>query len=173
MNAKHTDLGSSGDGAVSVRPMRLPWPEVSTKRYQYSRAGRNPPTRTRVVQSASARGLKRRVAITRVNFSSSATSRLSGGALFSPPLGGRLVHRITLSPVGSPEATPSGKSERFSIQRRVEAVAEDSAKAQAAPSASAVVKSSRRVVVPAIAFPLESGRLMDLDRNMGKHPEPA
>ena len=52
--AKRTGRASSSDGAVSVRPMRLPFPCSSMKRYQYSRAGLRPAARKRHVQSVSA-----------------------------------------------------------------------------------------------------------------------
>jgi hypothetical protein len=47
-------LGSFGSGAVIVRPIRLPVPSLSVNRYQYTRAGFRPPSRTRHVQSAAA-----------------------------------------------------------------------------------------------------------------------
>jgi len=43
--------GSLGNGAVVVRPTRLPFPSRSVNRYQYVRAGSSPPSRTRAVQS--------------------------------------------------------------------------------------------------------------------------
>src|SRR4029077_11546620 len=93
--AKRDDRRSSELGAVSVRPIRLPLPLSSTKRYQYSLAGGRWPTSTRQVQSDAADTCAVVLAITRVNSESSATST-SNLALLRPSVYGRRVHSSTL-----------------------------------------------------------------------------
>jgi hypothetical protein len=53
-NVKRTGRESFPCGAVNVRPMRLPLPSSSVKRYQYSVAGLSPAAMKRQVQSVSA-----------------------------------------------------------------------------------------------------------------------
>src|SRR6478736_2384622 len=113
--AKREGLESSGLGAVSVRPIRLPLPLSSTKRYQYSPAGGRWPTSTRQVQSDSADTRAVVVAITRVKAESSATST-SSLALLRPSAYGRRVQSSTLLSSGSPDATPCGYNSRRSRQ---------------------------------------------------------
>jgi hypothetical protein len=108
-----TVRASPGEGAVTVRPTRLPSPLASAKRYQYSVAGVNPPTSTRQVQSESADILVLARAIRRLKFLSSATSSVTSG-MARTEVGGQRVHKITLSACGSPEATPCGNRSRFS-----------------------------------------------------------
>ena len=53
-NVKRTLRSSVSAGAVNVRPMRLPCPSSSVKRYQYSVAGSSLTTRKRAVKSVAA-----------------------------------------------------------------------------------------------------------------------
>src|ERR1700685_3743784 len=105
--AKRTGRGSLAAGAVTVRPTRLPWPPASVNRYQYSRAGRRPPTTTRQVQSAADVAVAVATATTSWNCGSAAISTVRRSRL-APPVAGQRVHNTTLSLVGSPDATPSG-----------------------------------------------------------------
>src|SRR5712675_417515 len=106
-NANRLLLVSPTSGAVIVRPTRLPAPASSTKRYQYMWLGFSPPTKTRVVQSATSDTPVWEVATTCLNAASSETST-HNVALCRPSSYGRRVQRITLVESGSPDATPSG-----------------------------------------------------------------
>src|SRR5512135_2087579 len=150
-NVKRTGRPSSGAGAVRVRPTRLPFPSASENRYQYSRDGRSPPTRTRQVWSASRSARARASATTRVNAGSSATSTVRATAGRAPPFDTR-VQRITLSCAGSPDATPSAKRSRRSTQRARERAGFAPAQAAVAPIAVAPARNARRVMRPATAF---------------------
>src|SRR4030095_7810937 len=82
--AKCTDRESFGDGAVTVRPRRLPKPYSSVKRYQYTRPGFRFAANTRQVQSVCSETAASDTATTRLNSKSSATSRGSLRAIFLP-----------------------------------------------------------------------------------------
>src|SRR5436190_13271322 len=97
-----------------VRPIRLAKPWSSTKRYQYSRLGLISVTRKRHVQSDSA--LISAVPPVRIFLKSGVVDISTINFLVKLSCtGGRLVHKITLSAVGSPDATPCGKRSRRSI----------------------------------------------------------
>src|SRR5580698_7581998 len=132
-----------------VRPMRLPKPSGSVKRYQYTRLGLRPPTSTRQVQSEAADTGAVAVATTRVNDSSSAASTFkvtgSGSPGFSP-MGGRRVHSSTLLLSGSPDATPSGNRSRRSCHAMRDIVPNGLPQAAVAPVAAAIARKERRVM---------------------------
>src|SRR6186713_1962709 len=111
---KRTGASESSLGAVRVRPVRLAKPLSSTKRYQYSQLGSRSVTRKRQVQSESA--LIVAVPPARIFLNSgvveTSTTNLVVKLSFT---GGRRVHKITLSAVGSPDATPCGKRSRRSM----------------------------------------------------------
>ena len=134
-NAKRTGRRSSAAGAVIVRPMRLPLPSESVNRYQYTRAGVRPPTRTRQVQSDSAETATVCVATTRRNCGSRETSTVRFRA--GVGIGCRRVHNNTLVLSGSPEATPSGKRSRRSRQCTAEAFGNGTLHAADAPNIAA------------------------------------
>ncbi|MFO1468587.1 MAG: hypothetical protein U1F35_19440 [Steroidobacteraceae bacterium] len=90
---------------MSVRPMRLPRPCSSTKRYQYSVRGASPAASTRQVQSERASTL---TALRPTSVAKSACREISTYSRpSSTPSNGRRVHSSTLWTSGSPEATPS------------------------------------------------------------------
>src|SRR6202042_2291822 len=131
--AKRDGRGSSGFGAVSVRPIRLPLPAPSTKRYQYSCAADRWPTSTRQVQSDASCTRADVFAITRVNAASSATST-SKLALLRPSAYGRRVQSRTLFSSGSPDATPCGYRSRRSRQPLDDGRTAEQPQASEAPS---------------------------------------
>src|SRR5262245_37024478 len=97
-----------------VRPIRLAKPCSSTKRYQYSQLGSRSLVKKRHVQSESA--LIFAVPPARI-FSNSGVVEISTSNFLATLsfTGGRLVHKITLLAVGSPDATPCGKRSRRSV----------------------------------------------------------
>src|SRR5882757_7295980 len=84
------------------------------KRYQYSRLGLRSVARKRHVQSESALIFAVPPARILLNSGLADISTISFLAIF-PFTGGRLVHKITVSAVGSPDATPCGKRSLRSI----------------------------------------------------------
>lgn len=127
-----------------VRPIRLAKPCSSIKRYQYSRLGSRSVARKRHVQSESA--LIFAVPPAKILLNSGVVAISTVNLL--PTLsfaGGRLVHRITLSTVGSPDATPCGKRSRRSRAGVASLPAQPFVVASAIPAA-VVVKNARRVI---------------------------
>src|SRR6185503_1982145 len=111
---KRTGASESSAGAVIVRPIRLAKPCSSMKRYQYSRLGSRSGAKKRHVQSESA--LIFAVPPARIFLNSGVVEISTTNFLATLSLtGGRLVHKITLLEVGSPDATPCGKRSRRSM----------------------------------------------------------
>src|SRR5271155_5627970 len=125
--------------------MRLPKPSGSVKRYQYTRLGFSPPTKTRQVQSDAAETGAVAAATTRVNNSSSATSTFNWTAGLAP-MAGRRVHNSTLLLSGSPDATPSGKKSRRSRHAMRDFVPNGLPQAAVAPIAAAIARKERLVM---------------------------
>src|ERR1044072_3988551 len=111
---KRTGVSESLAGAVIVRPTRLAKPCSSMKRYQYSRSGSRSGDRKRHVQSESALIFAVPPAMIFLNSGVVEISTTNFLAILSFT-GGRLVHKITLLAVGSPDATPCGKRSRRSM----------------------------------------------------------
>jgi len=100
-------------GAVIVRPVRLAKPCSSIKRYQYSWPGSRFGAKKRHVQSESA--LICALPPARIFLKSGVVEISTISVLAELSFtGGRLVHKITLWAVGSPDATPCGKRSRRS-----------------------------------------------------------
>src|SRR6185295_2025230 len=125
-----------------VRPIRLANPCSSTKRYQYSELGLRSVAKKRHVQSDSALICAVPPASIFLNAGVVEISTTSFLAALSFT-GGRLVHKITLLAVGSPDATPCGKRSRRSIAGVGSLFAQPFVVAMAKPARKEVCKNLR------------------------------